>query len=114
MRVYIAGPMRGIPLYNFPAFDEAALALVAKGHVPVSPADMDGDNSIDPSTYPPDHDWSCVPEDTDMADFILRDLAALQTCDAILLLPGWKQSVGATAEYHVARWLGLPILCLEY
>jgi hypothetical protein len=26
-RVYIAGPMRGLPFYNFPAFDKATMSL---------------------------------------------------------------------------------------
>ena len=31
MRLYIAGPMRGIPLWNFPAFDAARDMLIKEG-----------------------------------------------------------------------------------
>ena len=41
MRIYVAGPMRGFPLYNFPAFDAAAAELRRHGHTVISPADHD-------------------------------------------------------------------------
>src|SRR5262245_23383467 len=40
-KIYIAGPMRGYPSYNFPAFDEAEAALTAGGWRVLSPAAMD-------------------------------------------------------------------------
>jgi hypothetical protein len=39
-RVYIAGPMRGIPEFNFPAFDAAARGR-AMGLEIISPAELD-------------------------------------------------------------------------
>ena len=33
MKLYLAGPMRGLPLCNFPAFDAAAAWLTSKGHI---------------------------------------------------------------------------------
>ncbi|MHB1850453.1 MAG: DUF4406 domain-containing protein, partial [Acidimicrobiales bacterium] len=40
-RIYIAGPMRGVKDWNFPAFDAARDLLVAAGWEVVSPADLD-------------------------------------------------------------------------
>lgn len=97
---YIAGPMRGYPLYNFPAFDEAAESLREAGWKVVSPADLDRDNGFDPEIgegpVPP------------LDDCIKRDLKAVLECDAIVLLPGWEKSTGAKAEYEVAKWAGKP------
>ena len=41
VRVYIAGPMTGIPQYNFPEFDRVATLLRAMGYDVVSPAELD-------------------------------------------------------------------------
>ena len=37
--IYIAGPMSGIPYFNFPAFDTAKAFLILQGWDVVSPAD---------------------------------------------------------------------------
>lgn len=110
MRVYIAGPMRGIPLYNFPAFDEAAEEIRLEGHTPVSPADIDRDHGFDPSSLPDGWDWNDLPDGLVLNEIIERDLAALRGCQAIFLLPGWRQSRGAVAEYHAALWQGLQVI----
>lgn len=92
MRIYIAGPMTGIPDLNFPAFNAEAARLRAAGWEVLNPAEIN-----------PDHTMA-------WADCMRRDLAALVTCDAIQLLPNWRASRGATLEYHVARELGLQVL----
>ena len=40
MRVYLAGPMTGLPQFNFPAFDNAEKDLQARGYDVVPPADL--------------------------------------------------------------------------
>jgi len=43
-------------------------------------------------------------------DFWLRgDIGILALCDALLMVPGWERSEGATAEHAEALRLGIPV-----
>ena len=108
-RIYIAGPMRGIPKYNFPNFILAKARLSADWDV-VSPVDLDATVGFDAMSLPDNTEWFEVPPGFDLNAAVKRDLDALQTCDAIYLLDFWWNSTGAKAELAVARWLGLQIL----
>lgn len=110
MKIYLAGPMRSIPEFNRPAFLAGARVLRATGHEVFSPLEHDEGNG---------HDWtghSGDPAQAQAGGFDLR--AALGAClawicahaDAVVLLPGWEKSLGATAEAATARALGLPAL----
>ena len=39
MNIYVAGPMRGYPEFNFPSFHAAAAQLRAAGHTVFNPAE---------------------------------------------------------------------------
>lgn len=100
MKIYCAGPMRGYPLFNFPAFDEAQQTLEKMGHLVVSPAEMDRTlDNFNPETDKP----------KDMRYYMKRDLPVLMECEAVALLPGWKKSQGAMLEAHVAFKCGLTL-----
>ena len=43
------------------------------------------------------------------AFFIDGTLELMGRCDAVLMIPGWEPSVGASAEHHRAKRLGIPI-----
>lgn len=111
MKLYIAGPMTGIPQFNFPAFNEMAERLRSQGYEVVSPAELDDDAdramalaSIDGHVGSVEKTWG---------DFLARDvkLIADDGIDGILVLPGWEKSRGARLETFVANALcGLPIL----
>lgn len=90
MRIYIAGPMTGLPELNFPAFFREADRLRADGHEPVNPAELNPDGAS----------WG---------DCMRKDIAELVKCDAIQLLPGWRSSKGATLEHDIAVRIGLAV-----
>jgi len=104
-KVYIAGPMRGIPYYNFPAFDEAAKRLKKKGFEPLNPADFDRETGFDPYELPEDWDWKTIPSTFSLDHAVKRDLNAIQEASYYMLLTGWEKSRGASAEKGVADWL---------
>lgn len=99
--IYIAGPMKGLPLYNFPAFDAAAAQLAGDGWTPINPAQLDRDAGFDPERDPLTPAF--------LKEAMKRDLLALLEADALVLLPGWPNSKGALAEKAVAQWRGIPV-----
>jgi hypothetical protein len=119
MNIYLAGPMRGIPEFNFPAFDEAAARGRALGHHIISPADLDRDAGF--SEKGQDGKVNATGHsETITLDFmrgaINRDVASIvgtagaPGVDAVAMLPGWENSRGAKGERALAEWLGIPIL----
>jgi len=109
-RIYIAGPMRGYENYNFEIFDVAKAGLEADGWTVVSPADLDREKGFDPASLPEDHDWSAIPPGFDFEDCRKRDIAAIEACTHMFMLPGWANSVGARAERAYAEWKGIPVM----
>lgn len=113
MRVYISGPMRGVPRFNFPAFDHAESLLARMGHEPWSPARRDRENGFDPVDL---SGW----EPLSSLGFDLRDALAADCeyicrhAEAVLVLDGWTDSRGARAEVALALALGLPVLRFFY
>lgn len=110
MRIYLAGPMRGIPYYNFPEFDLVRNILRASGHEVVSPADIDRQFGFDAMALPQDYDWTQEPDGLVLKDVVARDLRALQNCEGIYMMKGWEKSKGARAERAVAEWLCLKVI----
>jgi|SRR5471030_383544 len=82
MKVYIAGPMTGHENFNRDAFNKAAARLTNRGHLVLNPATL--------------------PAGLCEAEYMDISFAMVRAADGVLLLPGWKASAGATAEYHYA------------
>ena len=91
-RIYLAGPMTGLPDHNFPAFHAAAKRLTTAGWEVCNPAENFGGRT-----------------DLPREQYLRADVAMLVQCEAIALLPGWEDSRGAQLEYLIARELNLAI-----
>ena len=107
MRVYIAGPIKGKPDGNRAAFQAAAAHMARCGYTAVNPHDV----------APHQHPGECPPgpsagegSEHSAACHLRTDLAAMLSCDAILLLFGWEYSTGARAEFNAATVAGLRVL----
>jgi hypothetical protein len=110
MRYYLAGPMRGIPYFNFPAFAEAAEKLRAEGHTVLSPAEADIEilGDLASSNLTGSEEQATKEHGFDIRDAMKRDLAWIcDEAEGIALLPGWESSKGARVENALAECLGL-------
>ncbi len=92
-RIYLAGPMTGLPESNFPAFRDAAGRLRDAGWEVINPAENFGGRT-----------------DLPRSSYLRADLSLLLQCGAMALLPGWEDSQGAKLEYAIARELDMTLL----
>ncbi len=110
--VYIAGPMKGLPSFNVPAFDAAANAWRDAGFAVINPADVDREkHDLDHSQFATgDVEATGIPYETFLREAVIQ----VAGCYAIAVLPGWQQSTGASLEVHVGRALKMPIYDARY
>jgi nucleoside 2-deoxyribosyltransferase len=94
MRIFLSGPMTGLPNWNFPLFNETARRLREAGFEVLNPAENNGG---DPN-HPGGRCW-----------YMRRALELLLQADAVLLLPNWEHSVGALLELDVALACGMTV-----
>ena len=95
IRIYVSGPMSGLPALNFPAFHAAAAALRGLGFEVDNPAEHEV----------PGLTW---------AQYLRRDIVLLMDCTAVALLPGYMNSRGAMLELTIAQALGMEIHPLQH
>lgn len=108
MKYYLAGPMSGLPQFNFPAFYAAAKVLRDTGLEIVSPAELDDaeDKGAAMSSPDGDPDNRAIVKKT-WGDFLARDVKLIaDQCDGIIFLPGWEKSRGARLEAFTALLSG--------
>lgn len=101
---YLAGPMTGIPQFNFPAFFAAADALRARGFEIISPAELDDDNDKDAAMKSTDGSLENYESENKKTwgDFLARDVKLIaDQCSGIIFLAGWAKSRGARLEAFV-------------
>jgi hypothetical protein len=104
--LYLAGPMSGYELLNFPAFDAARDRLSKLGFKVLSPADHDREAGLDPADDESPLATLFKKNPVARQNFIRRmmkwDLRAVGRVDFVYFLKGWEKSRGARAEYAAA------------
>ena len=99
--IYICGPIRNddadIQTANIIRGIEAAGAIFKAGGIALSP-------HMTAHFFPEDN------PPAEQTRWLETDLELIRRSDAILALPGWMRSVGASAEVCFARGQGIPIL----
>lgn len=115
MKLYLAGPMRGIPEFNFPAFHQAARLLRAKGHTVFNPAERDierhGGVDISKGNLLGSVSVAAADHGFNLREALGEDLAWIcAEAEGIALMRGFENSMGARAELATANALGLRIV----
>jgi len=100
VRIYIAGPMSGLPNNNYPAFGYAFDRLVQAGLEPVSPHLLEANISVKQKEG--------MTRGQLYKLVLPGDIFAVASCQGIVTLPGWSLSKGANFELHAARLFEIP------
>lgn len=96
-KLYLCGPITGIPSYNKTAFDDAAAALRGAGFQVFNPLE----NGLD--------------RDAPWEQHMRVDIIQMMQCDALAVLPGAHFSRGAKLEMDLAMQLQItPVRAFEY
>ncbi|MCV4287926.1 DUF4406 domain-containing protein [Pseudomonas capsici] len=90
-KIYLSGPMTGLPKLNFPLFNAEAARLRGLGFYVVNPAELNPDGAS----------WG---------DCMRKDIVALMSCDTVATLPGWENSKGAQLEVLIGERLEMAVV----
>lgn len=90
-RVYISGPMTGLPELNAPAFNQAAAKLRRLDYAVCSPTETSG----------------FLGEHLAHHEYLRFDFERVLEADFLVVLPGWEKSKGARAEILMALRMGV-------
>ena len=90
MKLYISGPITGVPNYK-ENFVKAKAILKQTEYEVVNPCDvLLGDNAT----------WE---------DYMKADIPLMLACNGVAVLPGWEASAGARLEIDIAQRLNMPV-----
>jgi hypothetical protein len=118
MKVYLSGPMSGIPQFNVPAFKAATAGLIRLGLTVVSPVELDANDGLSPFVEnSPNGDLAELEKLTGYAygDMLARDIKVLfsGTIDGVVVMQGWAKSKGARLEVMAALLQNIPIAAIS-
>lgn len=90
-KIYLSGPMTGLPELNFPLFNAEAARLRGLGFDVVNPAELNPDGAS----------WG---------DCMRKDIVALMSCGIVATLPDWENSKGAQLEVLIGERLEMAVV----
>lgn len=90
MKVYVSGPITGMPDGNRIAFEEATQFLSDLGNTVVNPHILNEEGMT----------W---------LECMKNDVVAMMGCDEVAVLDGWEKSPGANVEVTLAHALGMKV-----
>jgi hypothetical protein len=102
-RLYVAGPMTGIPEMNYPMFFRVEETLKASGYDVLNPARIDevfANELVALKSQDLAPDWSW---------YMRKTLRMMLLCDGVATLANYTESRGATIEVNLARALGFRV-----
>lgn len=89
-KIYIAGPMSGMPEFNNTAFISKASELAQEGHIVLNPA-----------VLPAGMKWE---------EYMYICITMVSVADEIYMLKGWEESKGANIEHKEALAQGKSVV----
>jgi len=89
-KIYLAGPMTGLPEFNKPAFITKASELEQEGHIVLNPA--------------------VLPEGMKWEEYMYICIPMVSVADEIYMLKGWEESKGASIEHKEALAQGKSVV----
>lgn len=101
--IYVAGPMSGLPEFNFPAFFAAQSMLEAQGWKVYNPAAKDSEAKLDPEAVKTGDALKAIAKGFDFREAFTWDMCRIIEGNGIYMLKGWEHSPGAVAEHACAR-----------
>ena len=111
--IYISGKIGGevqIACETYKKFQRAERTLTIRGWEPFNPCDPSWQGFL---LHRRDEIETILEKKITPSDFyrlcLLEDIRALSTCDAICLLPDWRDSPGAKAELAFAKAIGIEV-----
>lgn len=92
-RIYISGQITGLDLKMAEEYFKAAEQVITDmGHIAINPMVI--------LPYSPELTWE---------NYMVADIKAIFTCDAMLMLENWKNSKGAKIEHAIAQGKGIDV-----
>jgi nucleoside 2-deoxyribosyltransferase len=102
-KVYICGPISGLPDDNKPAFEAAEKIIRERGFQPINPHVLCFDIVLAHEGTPEELWKKCMK----------RDISYMLDCDLVVLLNGWHKSRGAMVEINTASAVGIQCITIK-
>lgn len=111
-RIFLSGPMRGRPEFNFDSFATARIHLRSFGLDVFCPAEQELADGFNPN-FLDGHMDELREHGFDLAEALARNIEQILKRDIVVVLPGWESSTGTRTEMSVAFKHGKKVYTLN-